>query len=126
MNLRASLPPSSSLEIISNLTHQVTTLTESLDTCTINSSRLATSLQDEKQRVAVCRENEKRLAARIDIVEEMLDTCQRDGATLKQQLNETQGELGVCIDDKEELKRQMESGVFVQFLGMVGKMGTGG
>jgi hypothetical protein len=126
MNLRAGLPPSSSLEIISNLTHRVSKLSESLDTCTTNSSRLATSLRDEERRVEVCRESEKRLAARIDVVEEMLDTCRRDEAGLKQQLDETQGELNVCIDDREELKRQMESGVFVQFLEMVGKMGTGG
>jgi chromosome segregation ATPase len=125
MNRRAS-PPSSSLEIISNLTHRVSKLSESLDTCTTNSSRLATSLREEERRVEVCRENEKGLEARIAVVEEMLDTCRRDEPGLKQQLDETQGELNVCIDDREELKRQMESGVFVQFLDMVGKMGTGG
>lgn len=126
INLRAGLPPSSSLEIISNLTRRVSKLSDSLDTCTTNSSRLAASLREEEQRVEVCRASERRLAERIDVVEGMLDTCRQDEAGLKLQLGETQGQLNVCIADREELKHQMESGVFIQFLDMVGKLGTGG
>lgn len=84
------------------------------------------SLHEEQQRVDVCRESERRLAARVGVVEEMLDKCESDGFALKDQLREVSGELDVCGQEKEELKRQMESGVFVQFLDLVGKMGTGG
>lgn len=126
LNLRGNLPPSSSLETITNLTHQVSRLSRSLSTCTDNTTRLATELQDERSRVDICRESEKRLAERVDLVEGMLDTCQKDALTLKGKLNDVTHDLGTCVDEKEELKRQMESGVYVQFLDMVKKMGTGG
>jgi hypothetical protein len=83
-------------------------------------------LHDEQQRVQVCRESEKRLAARVDLAEEMLDRCQSEERDLKEQLADVRGNLGTCVDEREELKRQMESGVFVQFLDMVSKMGSGG
>ncbi|PVF95491.1 hypothetical protein CPB86DRAFT_763883 [Serendipita vermifera] len=126
MNLRATLPPSSSLETINNLTHRVDRLSKSLATCNANSTHLAILLHDEEQRVAICRESEKRLAERVDIVEGMLETCKSHEATLKEELEHAEDGLNSCIDEKEELKKQMESGVFVQFLDMVGKMGTGG
>lgn len=126
LNLRSQLPPSESLEIIANLTHSVENLSSSLSTCTANSTRLANSLHEEEQRVEVCRESERRLAARVGVIQEMLDKCESDELVLKDQLREVSSNLTTCGAEKEELKRQMESGVFVQFLDLVGKMGTGG
>ncbi|KAG8750709.1 hypothetical protein FRC14_000289 [Serendipita sp. 396] len=126
LNLRATLPPSSSLETIANLTRRVSYLSKSLSACNDNTTQLATELHDERQRVEICRENEKRLAERVDIVQEMLEQCQTEENVLKKNLEDAQNDLSVCHDEKEELKRQMESGVFIQFLDMVGKMGTGG
>jgi len=83
-------------------------------------------LHDEQQRVEVCRESERRLAARVDEANELLEQCQSNKQDLKEQLADVRGELGTCVDQREELKRQMESGVFVQFLNMVSKMGSGG
>lgn len=126
LNLRATLPPSSALETITNLTHRVSSLSKSLSTCQDNTTHLAIMLHDEQQRVQVCRESERRLAARVDLAEEMLDRCQSEERDLKEQLADVRGDLGTCVDEKEELKRQMKNGVFVQFLDMVSKLGSGG
>ena len=45
---------------------------------------------------------------------------------LKDKLWNATHDLGSCLEEKEDLKRQMESGVYLQFLDMIKKMGTGG
>lgn len=62
----------------------------------------------------------------MEFVENKLEQCQNKEVDLKEQLRATHKELGMCVDERELLKKQMESGVFVQFLDMIGKMGTGG
>lgn len=126
LNLRASLPSDSSPELIANLTHKVSRLSKSLNKCERSNTELNGLLQDEKQRVRVCRESERRLAARVELAESMLQKCQVEEEVLRGKLDSTKEDLGDCIDEKEGLKRQMESGVFVQFLEMVSKMGAGG
>lgn len=76
--------------------------------------------------MTICRESEARLEERVAVVEGLLEVCQRDELDLKEQLHVTQNELGMCVGEKEELKKKIESGTFVQFLDMVGTLGTGG
>jgi hypothetical protein len=62
----------------------------------------------------------------VGVVENYLDICRNEEVNLKGQLGIAHKKLGMCADENEELKKQMKSGVFFQFLDMVGRMGTGG
>ncbi|KAG8750710.1 hypothetical protein FRC14_000290 [Serendipita sp. 396] len=119
-------PPPSSLEVIENLTRRVSELSSSLTTCSANTTRLAIELHDEQKRSGVCREHEKRLAQRIDTVQRMLEVCQIEGSVLKKNLETTQKKLSVCDAERDDLKRQIKDAAYIQFLDMVGKLGTGG
>ncbi|KIM22523.1 hypothetical protein M408DRAFT_332893, partial [Serendipita vermifera MAFF 305830] len=110
--LRASLPSPENQGNIYDLKHRVSGLSDSLATCTANSSRLFNALYQEE--------------THVEVLDQMLDQCRVSKAALNERLNNTQEALNICVNEEEDLKRQVDRGAYVQFLDYVGKTGTGG